>query len=75
MSCENKLTNFVFKNKENSAKTQFTLFSFSFFFFFISKIKTPRMKCMNVMQCKSQKQKGKKQNPKNKEQWSQREKQ
>ena len=37
MSCENKLTNLVFKNKENSAKTQFASFSFPFFFkiFFI----------------------------------------
>ena len=30
------------------------------------------MKCMNVMQCNSQKQKRKIQKPKNKEQWSQR---
>ena len=34
MSCENKLTNLIFKNKENSAKTQFASFSFLFFFFF-----------------------------------------
>ena len=30
------------------------------------------MKCMNVMQCNSQRQKRKTQKPKNKEQWSQR---
>ena len=38
MSCENKLTNLVLKNKENSAKTQFASFSFPFFLnFFINK--------------------------------------
>ena len=47
---------------------------FSFFFkifLFILK-KTPRMKCMNVMQCKSQRQKRETQKPRIKEQWSQR---
>ena len=50
-------------------------FSFlsSLFFFYIYRIKkTPRMKCMNVMQCNSQRQKRKTQKPRNKEQWSQR---
>ena len=68
MSCENKLTNLVFKNEENSAKTQFAPFPFPFFYFlffiyiyiYIYRIKTPRMKSMNVMQCKSQRQKKKK---------------
>ena len=45
MSCENKLTNLVFKNKENSARIQ-------------------------LLETKE-----KTQNPKKKEQWSQREKQ
>ena len=62
MLCEHKLTNLIFKNQENSAKTQFASFSFPFFFFLLNK--TLRMKCMNVMQCKSQKQK-EKQKPKN----------
>ena len=81
MSCENKLTNLVFKNKENSARTimcfLFPSFLFLFIFFIFKKIKknkkkTPTMKCMNVMQCNSQRQKRKTQNPRNKEQWSQR---
>ena len=70
MSHENKMTNLVLKNKENSAKTQFASFSFFLFFYFfiieIKKKKTPRMKCMNVMQCNSQRQK--KINTKTKEQ-------
>ena len=35
MSCENKLTNLVFKNKENSTKTQFAPFSFPFLFIYL----------------------------------------
>ena len=31
MSCENKLTNLIFKSKEKSAKTQFASFFFLFF--------------------------------------------
>ena len=65
MSCENKLTNLIFKNKGNSTKTQFASFSFLFFIIII-KIKIPRMKCMNVMQCKSQKQKEKYKNQRTK---------
>ena len=46
MSCENKLTNLVFKNKEYSARTQYASFSFLHFFLYkILKKKTPRMKC------------------------------
>ena len=72
MSCENKLTNLVFKNKENSARTLcaslsfLPLFYFYFIFLYIYKKKKLRMKCVNVMQCKSQKQKGKTQKLKNK---------
>ena len=62
MLCENKLTNLVFKNQENSAKHNLLPFS-PFFLFGKDKQKQPRMKCMNVMQCKSQKQR--KQKPKN----------
>ena len=43
---------------------------FYFFIFYILNKKTPRMKYMNVMQCKSQRQK--KKNTKTKEHWSQR---
>ena len=75
MLCKNKLTNLVFKNQENSAKTQFASFFFPIFFNVLNKEKTPRMKYMNVMQCNSQRQKEKHKKPKNKEQWSQREKQ
>ena len=76
MSYENKLTNLVFKNKENSARTQCATFFLPFSLFFLKKKlyrikKTPRMKCMDVMQCNSQRQK-KNTKPKNKEQWSQR---
>ena len=49
MSCENKLINFVFKKQREYCKNNNVL---------------PRMKCMNVMQCKSQRQK-KTQKPKN----------
>ena len=70
MSCENKLTNLVFKNKENSAKTQFA--SFSFLFFLNKKNKNKNTKnemhecyAMQILETKT----------KNKEQWSQREKQ
>ena len=66
MLCENKLTNLVFKNQENSAKHN--LLHFPSFKKKIKK-KTLRMKCMNVMQCKSQEQKEK---HKTKEQQSQR---
>ena len=73
MSCENKLTNLVFKNKENIARTIMCFLFLSFlspFFFILNKKKKLRMKCMNVMQCKSQRQKRK--TPKTREQWSQR---
>ena len=77
MSCEYKLTNLVFKNKENNARTTmcFLFPSFlSFFFFYLIFLlkKTPRMKCINVMQRNSERQKRKTQKPRNKEQWSQR---
>ena len=75
MSCENKLTNLVFKNKENSARTTmcFLFLSFlPFIYIYIYIIKTPRMKCMNVMQCNTQRQKRKTQKPRIKEQQSQR---
>ena len=52
MLCENKLTNLVLKNQENSTKPQFASFFFLFFFLIKKKL---RMKCMNVMQCRSQK--------------------
>ena len=52
MLCENKLTNLVFKNQENSAKHNLVPFSFFFFLFEKNKQKQPRMKCMNVMQYK-----------------------
>ena len=52
MLCENKLTNLVFKNQENSAKHNLVPFS-PFFLFKKNKQKQPRMKCMNIMQCKS----------------------
>ena len=71
MLCENKLTNLVFKNQENSAKHNLVPFSPFFLIFFYlkkNKQKQPRMKCMNAMQCKSKKQENTK--PKNK--WSQR---
>ena len=72
MSYENKLTNLVFKNKENSAKTQFA--SFSFLFFYIKKKNTQNeMHECYVMQLLEIK--GKTQKPNNKEKWSQREKQ
>ena len=64
MLCVNKLTNLVFKNQENSAKPKLLPFSFLLFLFGKDKQKQPRMKCMNVMQCKSQK-KRKKKKPKN----------
>ena len=64
MLCENKFTNLVFKNQENGAKHNLLPFPFFFNLFFniILLNKTPRMKYMNVMQCKSQKQKNKKPN-------------
>ena len=61
MLCENKLTKLVFKNQENSAKHN--LLPFSSFFLIKKKKNKPGMKCMNVMQCKSQKKI--KQKPKN----------
>ena len=65
MLCENKLTNLVFKNQEKQFKTQLSsVFFLLFYFIFLkNKQKQPRMKCMNDMQCKSQKQR--KQKPKN----------
>ena len=57
MSCENKLTNLVFKNKEKSARTTMcslflSFLPFFFYFLYIYRIKTPRMKCIecNAMQ-------------------------
>ena len=54
----NKLINLVFNAKKINAKTQFAsffLFLFLFLFYFEKKKQknSPRMKCMNVMQCKS----------------------
>ena len=63
MLCVNKLTNLVFNAKKINAKHNLLPFSFFFFFLFEKNKKQPRMKCMNVMQCKSQKQR--KQKPKN----------
>ena len=57
---ENKLTNLIFNAKKINAKHNLL----SFFIIFIKrKQKHPRMKCMNDMQCKFQKQR--KQKPKN----------
>ena len=54
MSYENKLTNLVFKNKENSARTIMCFLFLSFLslllYIYILK-KTPSMKCMNGMEC------------------------
>ena len=60
MLCVKKLTKLVFNAKKINAKIQFASF---FVFFFKKNKKQPRMKCMNVMQCKSQKQRNQK--PKN----------
>ena len=72
MSCENKLTNLVFKNKENSARTTMCFIFPSFlpppFFLYIQNKKNTQ----NEMQCNSQRQKRKTQKQRNKEQWSQR---
>ena len=70
MSCENKLTNLVFNNKENCKNNNVLPFSFLSFLIYIyiyilNNKKTPRMKYMNVMQYKSQRQKRKTQKPKN----------
>ena len=62
MLCVNKLTNLVFNAKKINAKHNLLAFYFLFFLFEKNK-KQPRMKCMNVMQCKSQKQRNQK--PKN----------
>ena len=67
MSCENKLINLVFRNKENSARTQCASFSFPFLFIYFyiqNKKKTPKMKC-NATPIDKRK---KTQKPKNKEQ-------
>ena len=79
MSCENKLTNLVFKNKENSARIQCTSFFLRFFppppffycflffllfFVFLENKKMPRMKCNATPRDKRKKT----QKPKNKEQ-------
>ena len=52
MLCENKLTNLVFKKTKKIVQNTI-LVPFSPFFFNLKKQKQPRMKCMNVMQCKS----------------------
>ena len=54
MLCVNKLINLVF----NAKKIMQNTFCFPFFCFFIKKkiTKQPKMKCMNVMQCKSLRQ-------------------
>ena len=72
MSCENKLTNLVFKNKENSAKTQFASFSFPFFFLNYKNkdIQNEMHECYAMQILETE---GKIQKPKNKEQWSQKE--
>ena len=72
MSCENKLTNLVFKNRENSARTQCASFSFLpfiYIYIYIYRIKkTPRMKCNAAPRDKRKET----QKPKSKDQWSQR---
>ena len=72
MLCENKLTNLVFKNQENSAKHN--LLHFPSF-----KKKNLKKNTQNEMhECYAMQileTEGKIQKPKNKEQWSQREKQ
>ena len=60
------MANLDYKYKKNNAKHNLPPFSFFFFLLlllFEKNKKHPRMKCMNVMQCKSQKQR--KQKPKN----------
>ena len=63
MSCENKLTNLVFKNKENSARTTMCFLFPSFLpplFFYIYRIKkTPRMKCNATPRDRREKHKNK----------------
>ena len=69
MSRENKLTNIVFKNKENSTKTQLASFSFPFYLFiylfiFINKNTQNEMhECYAIQLLET---KGKTQKPKNK---------
>ena len=64
MLCENKLTNLVFKTKKIVQNTIYFLFVLFLLFFILEKNKQrqPRMKCINVMQCKSQKQRKTKKN-------------
>ena len=62
MSCENKLIKLVFKKQREQCKSTICFLFLPLFFIYIFRIKTPRMKCMNVMQCKSQKQKEKHKN-------------
>ena len=64
MLCVNKLTNLVFNAKKINAKTQFASF-FIYLFILKRKQKQPRMKCMNVMQCKSWKKRKKKKSKNN----------
>ena len=59
MSCENKLTNLVFKNKEYSARTQYASFFFLplYIYIYIEQKKTPRMKCNATPRDKREKHK------------------
>ena len=64
MSCENKLTNLVFKNKENSARTTMCFLFSSFLpFFFFNILNKKNLEC-NAMQLLETKEK----NTKTKEQ-------
>ena len=60
MSCKNKLTNLVFKNKENSARTimcfLFPSFLPLYIYIYIIK-KIPRMKCNAIPRDKKEKHK------------------
>ena len=63
MLCVNKLTNLVFNAKKINAKHNLLSFFLFFNIYIKRKQRQPRMKCMNDMQCKFQKQR--KQKPKN----------
>ena len=66
MLCENKLTNLVFKNQENSVKTQFASFSFLFLFFFFNfKLKNTQNEMHECYAMQILEKKRKTQKPKN----------
>ena len=72
MSCENKLTNLVFKNKENSARIQCASFSFlPYIYIYIYIIRKKKKKTQNELhECNAMQLveiKEKTQKPKNKE--------